>query len=169
MMGHALIIFLKIQIAEAVWFLGLAPLFRLSDSFSPPALQVLVHRAVPGSGALSPAAKPPRQPGTAMCELIVLNKRPDQKYQEDHYSDPQYPEKYLDHIDKYHCRTAGGRIFFPGSCRLRSVVVVAECVSSVVPVSSADSVVSVVFSRKRLLPFSAAVKSRDAVPSTTSL
>ena len=119
-MGHALIIFLKIQIAEAVWFLGLAPLFRLSDSFSPPALQVLVHRAVPGSGALSPAAKPPRQPGTAMCELIVLNKRPDQKYQEDHYSDPQYPEKYLDHIDKYHCRTAGGRIFFPGSCRLRS-------------------------------------------------
>ena len=105
--------FLKIQIAEAVWFLGLTPLFRLSDSFSPPALQVLVHRAVPGSGALSPAAKPPRQPGTAMCELIVLNKRPEQKYQEDHYSDPQYPEKYLDHIDKYHCWTAGGRIFFP--------------------------------------------------------
>ena len=154
-MGHALIIFLKIQIAEAVWFLGLAPLFRLSDSFSPPALQVLVHRAVPGSGALSPAAKPPRQPGTAMCELVVLNKRPDQKYQEDHYSDPQYPEKYLDHIDKYYCRTAGGRIFFPGSCRLRSpgaVRLLRRC--GLVP---------------KLLPFSEAVKSMDAVPSTTSL
>ena len=160
-MGHALIIFLKIQIAEAVWFLGLAPLFRLSDSFSPPALQVLVHRAVPGSGALSPAAKPPRQPGTAMCELVVLNKRPDQKYQEDHYSDPQYPEKYLDHIDKYHCRTAGGRIFFPGSCRLSG-----SCVASV---ASAPSVVPVVSSPNTLLPFSEAVKSMDAVPSTTSL
>lgn len=155
-MGHALIIFLKIQIAEAVWFLGLAPLFRLSDSFSPPALQVLVHRAVPGSGALSPAAKPPRQPGTAMCELVVLNKRPDQKYQEDHYSDPQYPEKYLDHIDKYHCRTAGGRIFFPGSCRLRSpgaVRLLRRC--GLVP--------------KHTASFSEAVKSMDAVPSTTSL
>ena len=50
-----------------------------------------------------------------------------------------------------------------------SVVVVPDCVSSVAPLSSADSVVSAVFSRKTLLPFSAAVKSRDAVPSTTSL
>ena len=74
-MGHALIILLKIQIAEAVWFLGLAPLFRLSDSFSPPALQVLVHRAVPGSGALSPAAKPPRQPGTCLLYTSDVYKR----------------------------------------------------------------------------------------------
>ena len=50
-----------------------------------------------------------------------------------------------------------------------SVVVVPDCVSSVAPLSSADSVVSAVFSRKTLLPYSAAVKSRDAVPSTTSL
>ena len=164
-MGHALIIFLKIQIAEAVWFLGLAPLFRLSDSFSPPALQVLVHRAVPGSGALSPAAKPPRQPGTAMCELIVLNKRPDQKYQEDHYSDPQYPEKYLDHIDKYHCRTAGGRIFFPGSCRLRSpgAVRLLRRSGSFCPIRCSCGLVP------KHTPFSEAVKSMDAVPSTTSL
>ena len=111
-------ILLEIQVTEAVGLLGLPTLFRLSDSFSPPALQVLVHRAVPGSGALSPAAEPPRQSGTAVCEMIVLNKCPDQEYQKDCCSDPQYPEKYLDHIDKYHSRTAGGRIFFPGSCRL---------------------------------------------------
>lgn len=149
-MGHALIIFLKIQIAEAVWFLGLAPLFRLSDSFSPPALQVLVHRAVPGSGALSPAAKPPRQPCTAMCELIVLNKRPDQKYQEDHYSDPQYPEKTLITLINI---TAGPPEAVSSSPEAAGCVAPVLSGSCVAAVASAPSVVPVVSSPNTLLPF----------------
>lgn len=149
-MGHALIIFLKIQIAEAVWFLGLAPLFRLSDSFSPPALQVLVHRAVPGSGALSPAAKPPRQPGTAMCELVVLNKRPDQKYQEDHYSDPQYPENTLITLINITAGPPEAVSSSPEAAGCVAPVLSGSCVASV---ASAPSVVPVVSSPNTLLPF----------------
>ena len=67
-------ILLEIQIPEAVGFLGLAPPFRLPDSFLTPALQILIHGAITGSGTISSAVKPPGQSGTAVGEMIVFNK-----------------------------------------------------------------------------------------------
>ena len=73
-MGHALIIFLEIKVTEAIGLLGLAPFLRLPDSLLTPALQILIHGAITGSGTISSAVKPPGQSGTAVGEVIVFNK-----------------------------------------------------------------------------------------------
>ena len=73
-MGHALIIFLEIKVTEAVGLLGLAPFLRLPDGLLTPALQILIHGAITGSGTISSAVKPPGQSGAAVGEMIVFNK-----------------------------------------------------------------------------------------------
>ena len=73
-MGHALIIFLEIKVTDAVGLLGLAPILRLPDSLLTPALQILIHGAITGSGTISSAVKPPGQSGTAVGEVIVFDK-----------------------------------------------------------------------------------------------
>ena len=74
-MGHALIISLEIKVTEAVGLLGLAPFLRLPDSLLTPALQILIHGAITGSGTISSAAKSPGQAGTAVGKMIILEKR----------------------------------------------------------------------------------------------
>ena len=74
-------ILLEIQITETVWllgFLGFTPLLRLPDGFPAPALQILIHRTITGSGTISSAVKPPGQSGTAMSKMIIFNKRSQQ-------------------------------------------------------------------------------------------